>query len=189
MSTERPNLEAAFGAPKAALPDRAAGAGAALGKRPPRSTEVDRETVGAQLATIEPPKPVTIERTPRAAPKVSRANSRGAVNNVAVYLESTLLARAKQELRQKDITYDTLAVLAFEHVTDEALAKHFSQDDPSDDTAMPLRAKRRRGEAGIQVQLRLDGNQRAWLDAKQASVGAPSRSALVAAAVRLYLLP
>jgi hypothetical protein len=52
---------------------------------------------------------------------------------------------------------------------------------------MPTRQRRVRGTAGIQIQLRLDTNQRAWIDQKQLDVGAPSRSALVAAVLRLHL--
>ena len=53
--------------------------------------------------------------------------------------------------------------------------------------AMPTRSRRCRGSAGIQMNLRLGTEQREWLDSKVLALGAPSRSALVAEILRLYL--
>jgi hypothetical protein len=199
VTTERPNLSAAFGAPRAAAtPDRAAGLAAALGKRPTPAAErvtEDSATAGQSAAPSEPPQLTQPAVTPAVVQprKTSRPTTRpqqpAAVSNVAVYLEAGLLATAKQEKRRLDITYDALVVAAFEHVSDAVLSTHFQNDESSTDTVMPVRAKRRRGDAGIQLQLRLDETQKQWLDDKQRTVGAPSRSALVAAVLRLHLFP
>jgi hypothetical protein len=45
------------------------------------------------------------------------------------------------------------------------------------------------GTAEIQMNLRFSSEQREWLDAKVLALGAPSRSALVAEALRLHLTP
>ena len=86
------------------------------------------------------------------------------------------------------MSYDELTVEAFDAISDDQLAQAL-QPEPavSSTTGMPTRQRRARGTAGIQIQLRLDTNQRAWIDKKQHAVGAPSRSALVATALRLHL--
>ena len=52
---------------------------------------------------------------------------------------------------------------------------------------MPRRRGAGRGQGGIQVQLRLDQLQRSWLDQQVQALGAPSRSALVAAVFDFWL--
>jgi len=110
------------------------------------------------------------------------------VSNVAVYLEPDLLDLVRQRRRLTDVSYDQLVGDAFAAVGNDELARVF-RPEPSTTGAsgMPTRQRRVRGTAGIQIQLRLDTNQRTWIDQKQHEVGAPSRSALVAAALRLHL--
>lgn len=123
--------------------------------------------------------------TPAAAPVSESADT---VANVAVYLEPDLLDQAREHRRSRQITYDELVVDAFAAVPDHALQQALApQRAASPITGMPARQRRIRGTAGIQIQLRLTGPQRIWLDTKQQAVGAPSRSALVATALKLYL--
>jgi len=186
MTNDRPSLADAFSAPKAAAaPDRTAGLGGLL---PPK------RTASAPSVPAQSPKaaklPAATAKTPSAPtatkPKPKSAESGGAVSNVAVYLEGSLLDRVKTTIREKGITYDALLVEVFDAVGDEAIAKTFVNEGAGSST-MPTRQRRRRGEPGIQIQVRLDETQKQWLAEKAGTVGAPSRSALVAAAFRLYL--
>jgi hypothetical protein len=111
----------------------------------------------------------------------------GALRNVGVYLPPALLAQVKDAVYQERTTYADLLIDAFESVDDKQIAKEFTSETRLTSSGIPRRAPRKRGEAGIQIQLRLDGLQVAWLDEKVAEFDAPSRSALVAAAFKLHI--
>lgn len=199
MSLDRPNLAGAF--TKQPTPDRAA---ALTGLLPPARPATTKPTEPRDSEEPAPARvPLTAVETPpvkhaqsteeparRRAPAARRPVSEQAsvVTNVAVYLEPDLLELARQRRRTTGMSYDELTVEAFDAISDNQLA-HAFQPDPavSPTTGMPIRQRRLRGTAGIQIQLRLDTNQRAWIDQKQHAVGAPSRSALVATALRLHL--
>ncbi|GAA4754649.1 hypothetical protein GCM10025783_29660 [Amnibacterium soli] len=202
MSSDRPNLAGAFTKPSV---NRAAGlTGLLPASRPARSAEPVEHTESAAAASAT--HPVRIENNPQPAadpaPTSSPATPRrqaGAtkqrvseqaniVSNVAVYLEPDLLELTRARRRTTGMSYDELTGEAFAAIGDDQLVRVF-QPAPgvTSTTGMPTRQRRPRGTAGIQIQLRLDTNQRAWIDQKQQSVGAPSRSALVAAALRLHL--
>ncbi|MFP3460086.1 hypothetical protein R5O87_04465 [Arthrobacter globiformis] len=111
----------------------------------------------------------------------------GALRNVGVYLPPELLAQVKDAVYQKRTTYADLLIDAFEAVDDKQIAKEFTTETVLTRSGMPRRAPRKRGEAGIQIQLRLDGLQVAWLDEKVTEFDAPSRSALVSIVFKLYI--
>lgn len=111
----------------------------------------------------------------------------GALRNVGVYLPPVLLAQVKDAIYRERTTYADLLIDAFEAVDDEQIAKEFTPETTLTSSGMPRRAPRKRGEAGIQIQLRLDGVQVAWLDEKVTEFDAPSRSALVSAAFKLHI--
>jgi hypothetical protein len=111
----------------------------------------------------------------------------GALRNVGVYLPPALLAQVKDAVYQERATYADLLIDAFEAVDDKQIAKEFSPETTLTSSGMPRRAPRKRGEAGIQIQLRLDGLQVAWLDEKVTEFDAPSRSALVSAVLKLHI--
>ena len=195
MSLDRPNLADAFNKPRV---DRAAGlTGLLPTPRPQRAatpaaaTRTFDDTAPERDAPTAAPtnKPVAVaprQRPPAVKQRVSeQANI---VNNVAVYLEPDLLDLTRQQRRLTDVSYDQLVGDAFAAVIDEDLVRVFRPEPGmTGTTGMPTRQRRVRGTAGIQIQLRLDTNQRAWLDQKQHELGAPSRSALVAAVLRLHL--
>lgn len=207
MSMDRPDLAAAFTSRKAPV-DRAAGLTGLLPPPPkPRpSTSPSTTSPGSDQREDQPA--ATHDAAPAAAPArpavrkdsgravrtitpaaAPASESADTVANVAVYLEPDLLDQAREHRRSRQITYDELVVDAFAAVPDHALQQALSpQRAASPITGMPARQRRVRGTAGIQIQLRLTGLQRTWLDAKQQAVGAPSRSALVATALKLYLL-
>jgi hypothetical protein len=110
----------------------------------------------------------------------------GALRNVGVYLPPQLLAAVKDAVYQGRTTYADLLIDAFDTLTDEQIAVEFTADTELTSSGMPRRAPRKRGEAGIQIQLRLDGLQVAWLDGKVTEFDAPSRSALVSAVFKLH---
>lgn len=120
------------------------------------------------------------------APKASELVP-GALRNVGVYLPPALLAQVKDAVYQERTTYADLLIDAFEAVDDKEIAKEFSPETTLTSSGMPRRAPRKRGEAGIQIQLRLDGLQVAWLDEKVGEFDAPSRSALVSAVFKLHI--
>lgn len=123
-----------------------------------------------------------------AAPAVKASETvPGALRNVGVYLPPPLLADVKDAVYQGRTTYADLLIDAFEAVDDERIAGEFTPETTLTSSGMPRRAPRKRGEAGIQIQLRLDGLQVAWLDGKVTEFGAPSRSALVSAVFKLHM--
>lgn len=111
----------------------------------------------------------------------------GALRNVGVYLAPDLLATVKEALHSQRTTYADLLLDAFDSVSEASIAKEFRPETTPSLSGMPRRVPRRRGEAGIQIQVRLDGHQTAWLDEKVVEFNAPSRSALVSTVYRLYL--
>lgn len=135
--------------------------------------------------------PETVPRQPaakKAAPAQKTASEAvpGALRNVGVYLPPQLLADVKDTVYRERTTYADLLIDAFETLTDEQIAGEFAAETLLTISGMPRRAPRRRGEAGIQIQLRLDGVQIAWLDEKVTEFDAPSRSALVSAVFKLH---
>ncbi|WP_261620170.1 MULTISPECIES: hypothetical protein [Pseudarthrobacter] len=111
----------------------------------------------------------------------------GALRNVGVYLPPALLAQLKDAVYQERTTYADLLIDAFEAVDDKQIAREFTSVTTLTKSGMPRRAPRKRGEAGIQIQLRLDGLQVAWLDEKVTEFDAPSRSALVSTVFKLHI--
>lgn len=110
------------------------------------------------------------------------------VRNVAVYLPLDLLERLRRTSRSRELAYADLVVEASEaHLAE--MAAHFPAAGERDitKTGMPTRPARQRSVPGVQVQIRLDGHQVAWLDQQVERFGAPSRSALVAALLRAHL--
>lgn len=186
MSTprlERRNLAAAF---KPATPDRAAGLGGILPRPAPPAPSSPSDEVAR---TADRPAPQRISGTTR-----TRGASIDIVINVPVYLEPDLLALVREAKRrgigsgEREHTYDELLVNALDTIDMSQLAAKFAAIDagPGRGPLQP-RIRRQRGTAGIQVQLRLNRTQRDSLDALVTEVGAPSRSALAAAAYRLHL--
>jgi hypothetical protein len=111
----------------------------------------------------------------------------GALRNVGVYLPPALLAQVKDAVYQERTTYADLLIDAFEGIDGKQIAKEFVPVTTPTNSGMPRRAPRKRGEAGIQIQLRLDGVQVAWLDERVAEFDAPSRSALVSTVFKLHI--
>jgi hypothetical protein len=148
---------------------------------PSTALEASPEAVGDAIAPVAPLAPVV---TAAAAP----ASGGGGVAVVGVYLPPATHARVKEAARAEDTTYSDLLVEAFNRVSDESLLAAFRQS-PATTTGpgMPTRTTQKRGKAGLQMNLRLSAEQRTWLDAKVRAVAAPSRSALVAEAFRIYL--
>lgn len=196
MSLDRPNLAEAFNKPRV---DRAAGLTGLLPAPRPQRTAApaapreifDDNAPDGEAPTIAAPSDGPVAVAPRqrpAAVKQRVSQQANIVNNVAVYLEPDLLDLVRQQRRLTDVSYDQLVSDAFAAVSDDQLVRAFRPEPGITGlSGMPTRQRRVRGTAGIQIQLRLDTNQRAWLDQKQDDVGAPSRSALVAAVLRLHL--
>ncbi|WP_400160548.1 hypothetical protein [Arthrobacter sp. BPSS-3] len=111
----------------------------------------------------------------------------GGLRNVGVYLPPALLADVKDAVYHARTTYADLLIDAFEALDEEQISGEFTVETMLTRSGMPRRVPRKRGEAGIQIQLRLDGLQVAWLDEKVVEFGAPSRSALVSAVFKLHV--
>lgn len=167
-------------------------------KAPDPAPATETEQTTADPAT--PPKPVPAPRVSRQqsakrpagqTPTSSRPKTSdtvpGAPRNVGVYLAPQLLAAVKEAVYRDRSTYADLLIDAFETLEDARLAQEFEPESVLTNSGMPRRAVRRRGSAGIQIQVRLDDTQIAWLDQKVVEFDAPSRSALVSAAYKLHL--
>jgi hypothetical protein len=110
------------------------------------------------------------------------------VRNVAIYLPLELLRKLRETARSRELTYaDLLVEAASAHL--DSVASRLTPPSPTTPPGggMPSRATRRAPAPGVQVQFRLDGHQVAWLDEQAASLGAPSRTALVSALLRAHL--
>lgn len=187
---DRPSLADAF---RGAGGGRAASLGGLLPMttRPAESSPIDTAMAVGPAAPRQKPTPKPAERTP-GSPRTPTQHE--GVRNVAVYLESDILALVRAAktrtiaLGEPGKTYDELLVDALDQVPTEQLRAAFV-DTPAAPNGGPLqrRVRRARGSGGIQIQLRLDGDQRRALDKLTAEIAAPSRSALVAAAYRLHL--
>ena len=152
--------------------------------------EEAREQEEPAPTSVKAPKATTRQQT--ASKKASNATKAselvpGALRNVGVYLPPALLTQVKDAVYQERTTYADLLIDAFEAVDDNQITKEFTPETTLTSSGMPRRAPRKRGEAGIQIQLRLDGLQVAWLDEKVAEFDAPSRSALVSAVLKLHI--
>jgi len=147
-----------------------------------RAPEVDMVPNPSPATPVAPATQVEPEIT------AVRDVSGGGLTTIGVYLVPLTLERAREATLERRITYTDLLVEAFDHVTDTQLAAEFTPIAPLvQGKVMPTRVRRRRGTAGIQMNLRLSTEQRQWLDDKVLDLGAPSRSALVAEALRLHL--
>ena len=109
------------------------------------------------------------------------------VRNVAVYLPLGLLDRIRRTARSRELTYAELVVEASAAHLSEVAARFGPDREESGGVGMPARRTRQRAEPGVQAQIRLDGHQVAWLDRQVEHLGAPSRSALVAALLDIHL--
>jgi hypothetical protein len=157
----------------------------------PEEGEQEAVAPEAAPARVHAPKAGTRQQpaTKKAAASAVKTSETvpGALRNVGVYLPPALLADVKDAVYQGRTTYADLLIDAFDALEDERIASEFTPETTLTSSGMPRRAPRKRGEAGIQIQLRLDGLQVAWLDGKVAELGAPSRSALVSAVFKLYM--
>lgn len=108
------------------------------------------------------------------------------VSNTAVYLPVPVLSRLKEARAKRKLTYTDLLIDAFDELEDEQILVALGAKPRTG--GMPRRHRApARGQGGVQVQLRLDQEQRAWLDGRVEQYGAPSRSALVAAVFDAWL--
>ncbi len=152
------------------------------------SSEEDGEAAPARgLPPVT--KPTRRRQTPTKAAPAQKASELvpGALRNVGVYLPPELLAEVKDAVYRARTTYADLLIDAFEAVENQKIANEFTSETTPTNSGMPRRAPRKRGEAGIQIQLRLDGLQVAWLDEKVTVFDAPSRSALVSTVFKLHM--
>lgn len=135
------------------------------------------------------PAPSTSDESSRRGVVADRSSGTAAdvVRSVAVYLPMEVLERLRATAHSRQLTYADLLV--------EAAATHLSDVTPSfrrrprivDNGGMPGRPSRRVVDPAVQVQLRLDGHQVAWLDTQATELGAASRTALVVALLRRHL--
>lgn len=183
----------------APTPDRAAGLNGLLPPKPrpvdDAGSEATVSLVAAPSRAAEPaerrPHPVTPGIAELAAgpsrDETEPLEGLAKVRNVAVYLPVGLLDRLKRTRRSRDVTYaDLLVEAAAAHLPD--LERSFQTNAaPATATGMPVRSRRRQAEPGVQVQLRLDGHQVAWLDEQVLRLKAPSRTALVARLLEAHL--
>lgn len=195
--THRParrSMASAF-APEATDSDRSA---RLKGVLPPRTSRPGRPTTepgeegaesshrrvrdGARAAPTAGERPLVTPDT--SAPDLAADVVRG----VVVYLPVELMEKLRVTGRSRDMTYaDLLVEAAAAHLDDvaETLAPP-ALASPSRG-AMPGRATPQRKQPGVQVALRLNGHQVAWLDAAALRLGAASRTALVVALFRAHL--
>lgn len=181
--------------------------------RPP-GAEVDAALTMADTAAPHPstsPHKGAVTRGPRRpsseskAVKAARTNqargteASGGPISVAVYIPDDLKALLEQQAaaRGRDATYGRIAIDALVRHIDNIDAR-LSQERETSSPALsktsrfsppPQRQQRLRGPGGRQVQFRVSAAEGAWLEELVLTVGAYSRSALIAEALDLELAP
>ncbi len=202
MTTRRParrSLAESF-RPAATTPDRAANLEGLL---PPRATEHEPPIAAppeSALVIVRDQSPARAQRRgvsvdgpavnsgPGARERRVPDPAADTVRNVAVYLPLPLLERLRQTSRSRELTYaDLLVEAAAAHLKDLTTATFVIATSPPAGSGMPARARRRRPDPGVQVQIRLDRRQVTWLDEQAERLGAPSRTALVVSLLRAHL--
>lgn len=185
MTKERTSLAEAF---KPTQTEKARGASLEGLLPPKRKRPEPTSDTGTSKELPAAPRP-TAEPDQKSKTTRAKASDRvpGAVRNVGVYLPPGLLEPVKEAVRNSQTTYADLLVDAFDVIEESALERAFEPEIQSSATGMPRRVRRPRGTAGIQIQLRLNDQQIQWLDKKVRILGAPSRSALVSTAYKIYL--
>ena len=134
-----------------------------------------------QETTVEGMREPVVDEAPSSTPEVDLV-----VSNVAVYLPVPVLDRLKASRAKLKRTYTDLLIDAFDELADAQILEALGATPRSG--GMPRRHRGpARGQGGVQVQLRLDQEQRDWLDERVKEYGAPSRSALVAAVFDAWL--
>lgn len=160
---------------------------------PPREDPGESVAAEAEPVSVVHPAQPSGGRPRRVAAKENSSREKasetvpGGLRNVGVYLPPGLLAAVREAVHHARTTYADLLIDAFEVLHEEEISRKFTVETVITSSGMPRRAPRKRGEAGIQIQLRLDGLQVAWLDERVVELGAPSRSALVSAVFKLYV--
>lgn len=188
MSTERArNLGAIFNAGKT-RPDADLTAVPEFMPYPAPSTT--RETMrDVPMETRQESTPESEGDTTKDGPREAAGETQEAelvVSNTAVYLPVPVLSRLKEARAKRKLTYTDLLIDAFDELEDEQILVALGVKPRTG--GMPRRHRApARGQGGVQVQLRLDQEQRAWLDDRVEQYGAPSRSALVAAVFDAWL--
>lgn len=151
-----------------------------------QARSIEKPTVSEASPSTVNPKRQPSKKATVSKPKASQTVL-GAPRNVGVYLEPELLATVKEAVHSARVTYADLLLDAFEALDPESIVREFRPATVPTASGMPRRAVRQRGSAGIQIQVRLDDDQVAWLDQKVIEFGAPSRSALVSTAFKLHV--
>lgn len=149
--------------------------------------EARKKAAAAKTSHSSQAKPRQTGKKPANSSEKASESVPGAPRNVGVYLAPTLLDDVKEAVHLQRITYADLLLDAFDALNDEVIAREFRPETVPSSSGMPRRTVRRRGSAGIQIQVRLDDEQIAWLDEKVVEFSAPSRSALVSTAYKLHL--
>lgn len=190
--TPRRSLASAF----QGKPDNPGRSAALQGLLPPRPSQDPADSCPVALSVVggdiaerpDDPEPTNASRqgTTQHAEKAA-GSAADVVRSVAVYLPVEMLERLRRTARSREMTYAELLVeAATAHLTE--IAAVFSVDPTvSTGSGMPARASKRPSQPGVQVQLRLDGHQVAWLDAQADQLGAPSRTSLVVALLSEHL--
>jgi hypothetical protein len=150
-------------------------------------SEAQEKAIATRTVASSPTKSGQTAKKPANSSEKASESVPGAPRNVGVYLAPELLADVKEAVHLQRITYADLLLDAFDAVHEDVIAREFRPEPVPSSSGMPRRALRRRGSAGIQIQVRLDDEQIAWLDEKVVDFNAPSRSALVSTAYKLHL--
>lgn len=110
--------------------------------------------------------------------------------NVSVYVPAAVKVCLQAEKERTGLPYTAILAATFDRVDPMELHSWLHQDQPATSgprTGMPPSETWGRRGGGDQLQLRMTTEQREWLDGQVAYFHAPSRSALVAAVLRLGL--
>ena len=177
-AARHPSLESAFAAP--------ARGSSLSGILPPRA-EAPTPAPPAEAAPAAPVASAGRATAGRTGKRATAARVRAGTRNVAAYLPPLTLRAAGEWTRTNDATYADLLVKAFDEVDEADLRASFVPRAQVSPAGMPRRSVVPHGATGIQRQFRLNDDQLAWLDQQVVELGAPSRSALIAAAVGLLL--
>lgn len=187
------DLTSAFGAPAKGA-KRAAGLAGILPPKaaPEAATAQDATTASAApvvpTAAPKPKRPRATAERPSRAPRPEPKPADDPIVNLAVYLPEDLRAHMHALMpRGTRTTYADVLLEAFEGVTEERLIKYFTPTARTSASGVPLAPATENPGTGPQRQFRVLQSQLDWISKLAERVGAPSRSVVCVAALRLHL--
>ncbi|MCX5046709.1 hypothetical protein OG921_26390 [Aldersonia sp. NBC_00410] len=197
MTSARKSLAEQFAPAETGRQGRGSGLGGLLGNRPPRPTTpaVERHN-DVPVADSAPQAPADRpgEGSGQAAPVeqhkvVALSPQHTELQSVPAYVTPQTRTALKTRAGKEGKAFAEIAIDAFAALTPETLKGLFETRYTTNAMGMPTLVKPDLVHDGVEVRFQLLRAQVAWIEEQVEVSGAPSRSALIAAVLKRYLIP